>query len=56
MCVDEKTNESEKIVRFKVAMQKILTVKKIDILDDLPKMFQERKVTTKKSARKRKTK
>lgn len=48
--------DSEEYIKFKTAMQQILSVKKIDIEHKLPKMFQKRKATAKKSARKRETK
>ena len=47
--------ESEEFVKFKAAMKQILSVKKIDIEHKLPKMFRERKSTT-KTVRKRETK
>lgn len=48
---------SEEFVKFEAAMRQIVTVQKEDIVERLPKMFQERKATTKtKVVRKRKTK
>ena len=35
--------ESEEFIKFKVAMQRIVAVRKVDIFEDLPKMFRERK-------------
>lgn len=35
--------ESEEYVKFRRAMQRIVSVKKGDIVEDLPKMFRERK-------------
>lgn len=52
---DARETESEEYMKFKAAMQQILSVKKIDIEHKLPKMFRERKSTTKKTARKRET-
>jgi len=49
------SDESEEYMKFEAAMQQILSVRKIDIVDKLPKMFRERKPAKKKAARKKRT-
>ncbi len=54
MSNDPKTEQpSEEYVQFEAAMRKIVSVRKEDIVDRLPKMFQERVADARKK-RKRK--
>ena len=54
MTEDDDGRTSEEFVRFNAALKQIVAVKKIEIVEDLPKMFRERK-PAKKAARKRAT-
>jgi hypothetical protein len=52
---DDPTADSEEFIKFKTAMMQIVSVEKTDIVDELPKMFRERK-PPKNTAKKRKQK
>jgi hypothetical protein len=54
MTEDDDGRTSEEFGRFNGALKQIVAVKKIDSVEELPKMFRERKLA-KKAARKRAT-
>jgi hypothetical protein len=44
---------SEEYAKFRTAMQDIVAVRKVDIVEDLPKMFRDRKPAKKTAGKKR---
>jgi hypothetical protein len=51
----EQESESEEFVRFKAAMLQIVSVRKEDIIEKLPKMFRERVADARKKRAKKGT-
>lgn len=49
----ESEQQSEEFKTFRAAMKQIVTVRKIDVVKDLPKMFREHKPIKKRMLKKR---